>query len=112
MTDVARRNLRAPGAGAPRPIAPALLARARQARQLRAPWHGPKLRTLTVPTLVLHGDADPVGRPSAARAIARQVPHARLVILPGVGHELPRPLWPTLVGHLTDNADRARVPAG
>ncbi|MES3096022.1 MarR family transcriptional regulator [Sphingomonas aerolata] len=36
MTDVARRNLRAPGAGAPRPIAPALLARARQARQLRA----------------------------------------------------------------------------
>lgn len=36
MTDVARRNLRTPGAGAPRPIAPALLARARQARQLRA----------------------------------------------------------------------------
>lgn len=82
-----------------------------QARQLRAPWHGPKLRTLTVPTLVLHGDADPVGRPSAARAIARQVPQARLVILPGVGHELPRPLWPTLVGHLRDNAERARVPA-
>ena len=60
-----------------------------QARQLRAPWHGPTLRASTTPTLVLHGDADPVGRPSAARAIARQVPKARLVILPGVGHELP-----------------------
>src|SRR6478609_1356630 len=82
-----------------------------QARQLRAPWHGPRLRTMTPPTLVLHGDADPVGRPSAAPAIARQVPKARLVILPGVGHELPRPLWPTLVGHIRDNAERARVPA-
>jgi pimeloyl-ACP methyl ester carboxylesterase len=82
-----------------------------QARQLRAPWNGPRLRTLTTPTLVLHGDADPVGRTSAARAIAREVPAARLVILPGVGHELPRPLWPTLVGHIRDNADRAAVPA-
>ena len=47
----------------------------------------------------------------SAGAIARQVPQARLVILPGVGHELPRPLWPTLVGHIRDNAERARVPA-
>ena len=77
-----------------------------QARQLRAPWHGPRLKTLATPTLVLHGDADPVGRPSAARAIARQIPGARLVILPGVGHELPRQLWPSLVDLVRENAER------
>ncbi|MBV9795179.1 MAG: alpha/beta hydrolase [Actinobacteria bacterium] len=83
-----------------------------QARQAGASWHGPKLRELKQPTLVLHGDHDPILRVSAARATARAIPGARLVILPGVGHDLPEPLWPTIAREVRAVADRAARPAG
>src|SRR6202046_924425 len=44
-----------------------------QSRQVGAPWHGPKLRDLHKPVLVLHGDADPILRVSAARGTARAI---------------------------------------
>ncbi|MDL5157586.1 alpha/beta fold hydrolase [Actinomycetospora termitidis] len=77
-----------------------------QSRMLRAPWHGPRLRDLRAPTLVLHGDRDPVVRPSAARAIARAVPGAHLEIVPGLGHDLPAPLWGRFADRIRANADR------
>ncbi|MGK4578909.1 alpha/beta fold hydrolase [Kitasatospora sp. HPMI-4] len=67
-----------------------------QSRQIGAQWHGPRLRELRRPTLVLHGEQDPILRLSAARATARTVPGARLLTLPGVGHDLPAALWPTV----------------
>ncbi len=79
-----------------------------QSRQAGAPWHGPKLRGLHRPVLVLHGDHDPILRVSAARATARAIDGARLVILPGVGHDLPEPLWPQIADEVRRNADRAR----
>jgi pimeloyl-ACP methyl ester carboxylesterase len=78
-----------------------------QSRQVGAPWHGPKLRELDKPVLVLHGDRDPILRVSAARATARAITGARLVILPGVGHDLPAPLWPDIARLTRENADRA-----
>jgi pimeloyl-ACP methyl ester carboxylesterase len=78
-----------------------------QSRQVGAPWHGPKLGELRKPVLVLHGDKDPILRASAARATARAVDGARLVILPGVGHDLPAPLWPTIATEVRLLADRA-----
>jgi pimeloyl-ACP methyl ester carboxylesterase len=78
-----------------------------QSRQVGAPWHGPKLRELRKPVLVLHGDKDPILRVSAARATARAIDDARLVILPGVGHDLPVPLWPLIADEVRQNADRA-----
>jgi pimeloyl-ACP methyl ester carboxylesterase len=78
-----------------------------QSRQVGAPWHGPRLRDLRKPVLVLHGDADPILRVSAARATARAIEGARLVILPGVGHDLPAPLWPTIAGEVRVLADQA-----
>ncbi|GAB2577811.1 alpha/beta hydrolase [Paractinoplanes abujensis] len=67
-----------------------------QARQTSATWHGPRLRDLRVPTLVLHGERDPLARPAAGRRIAASVPGARYVELPGVGHDLPRAIWPAV----------------
>jgi pimeloyl-ACP methyl ester carboxylesterase len=65
-------------------------------RQLRATWHGPRLRDITAPTLVLHGEDDPVIKTSAARATARAIPGAKLTILSDVGHDLPAVAWTTI----------------
>ena len=78
-----------------------------QSRQVGAGWHGPKLRELRKPTLVLHGDHDPLLRVSAARNTAKAIAGARLVLLPGAGHDLPEPLWGTIADEVRRNADRA-----
>jgi pimeloyl-ACP methyl ester carboxylesterase len=45
------------------------------------------------PTLVLHGDEDPLFPPAHGAALAAEIPGARLVRLPGMGHEWPRRAW-------------------
>jgi pimeloyl-ACP methyl ester carboxylesterase len=80
-----------------------------QSRQVGAAWHGPKLRELRKPVLVLHGDHDPILRLSAARATAKAIDGARLVVLPGTGHDLPAPLWPDIARQVRQLADRARA---
>jgi pimeloyl-ACP methyl ester carboxylesterase len=57
-------------------------------------------RQIAVPTVVIHGKADKLMRPSGGRAIARAIPGARLVLFDGMGHELPEPLWDDIVGDL------------
>ncbi len=85
---------------------------AAQSRQASAKWHGGRLADLRVPALVLHGAQDPLIRPSAARRTAAAIPGARLVILPGVGHDIPAPLFPVVAGEVRAVADRAaRAPS-
>jgi pimeloyl-ACP methyl ester carboxylesterase len=55
------------------------------------------LRGLRVPATVIHGGADPLVLPSGGRATAAAIPGARLVILPDMGHDMPRELWPELI---------------
>lgn len=57
-------------------------------------------RDIAAPTVVIHGKADKLMRPSGGRAIARAVKNARLVMFDGMGHELPEPLWDDIVGEL------------
>lgn len=83
-----------------------------QSRQTGAGWHGPKLRELRKPALVLHGDHDPLLRVSAARHTAKAIAGARLVLLPGAGHDLPEPLWGTIADEVRHNADRALAHQG
>lgn len=66
-----------------------------------------ELAGVTAPTLVLHGEADPLQSPHAARATVRAMSHARLVTYPGMGHDLPRPLWPAITEEIAALADRA-----
>jgi pimeloyl-ACP methyl ester carboxylesterase len=84
---------------------------AAQSRQAGAKWHGGRLSQLRVPTLVLHGAADPLLRPAAARRTAAAISGARLVILPGVGHYLPAAVYPQVVGEVRALADQAAAAA-
>ncbi len=78
------------------------------ARQLAAivtaPDRSDLLARLRLPTTVIHGDADPLVNVSGGRATATAVPDAKLVIIPGMGHDLPREFWPQVIGAITDNA--------
>ena len=84
-------------------------------RQLAAIMTGgnraPQLRRVDVPTLVIHGKADRLVNPSGGRATAKAIPGARLLLIEGMGHDLPRGAWPQIVDAIADNAARAGVPA-
>jgi pimeloyl-ACP methyl ester carboxylesterase len=67
----------------------------------------PALRKLRLPVTVIHGTRDPLVRPSGGRATARAIPNARLRIVEGMGHDLPRALWPIFIDEICDNAARA-----
>ncbi|MBV8928585.1 MAG: alpha/beta fold hydrolase [Mycobacteriaceae bacterium] len=65
-------------------------------------------RRITAPTVVIHGKADKLMRPTGGRAIAKAIPGARLVLIDGMGHELPEQLWDQVVGELKTNFSEAR----
>jgi pimeloyl-ACP methyl ester carboxylesterase len=69
-----------------------------------------ELRRIVAPTLVVHGTADPLVRPSGGRATARAIPGAKLMRVPGMGHDLPRAVWPRLIEAIGENAVRAGGP--
>jgi pimeloyl-ACP methyl ester carboxylesterase len=66
-----------------------------------------RLRGLRVPTLVFHGRDDPLIPFRGGRATADAVPGARLIGIPGMGHDLPRQVWPQLVDAVVETAARA-----
>ena len=66
-----------------------------------------ELRRITAPTVVIHGDRDPMIRPSGGRATAAAIADARLVTIEGLGHDLPRGAWDRIVDAIVDNTQRA-----
>jgi pimeloyl-ACP methyl ester carboxylesterase len=64
------------------------------------------LRAISAPTLVVHGDADGLVDVSGGRATAAAIPGAELLIVPGLGHELPPGVWPELVAAVVANTRR------
>ena len=66
-----------------------------------------QLRSIRAPTLVVHGTADKLVAPSGARATANAIPGARLLQIPGMGHDLPRGAWPRIIDAIAENAARA-----
>ena len=85
--------------------------RAGVARQLHAITASgdrtPALERLRLPATILHGGSDPLIRPRAGRATARAIRDSRLRIFDGMGHDLPRQLWPELVEEIAATAERA-----
>jgi pimeloyl-ACP methyl ester carboxylesterase len=66
-----------------------------------------KLRAVRVPTLVIHGDVDPLIRVEAAQATAAAVPDAKLLVIEGMGHDFPRGVWAPIVDAIAEHAARA-----
>jgi pimeloyl-ACP methyl ester carboxylesterase len=77
---------------------------------LAAPGRSRRLRRLRVPTLVLHGERDPLILPWAGRMIAASIPGARLSIIENMGHDLGPTLWPYVIDAIKGNAQR-KLPA-
>ncbi|GAB4522656.1 MAG: alpha/beta hydrolase [Haliangiales bacterium] len=74
---------------------------------VHAPNRIPALRKLRVPSLVMHGRNDILVPVIGGKSTARAIPGARLRIFDGMGHDLPRPLWPVLVDEIARHADSA-----
>jgi pimeloyl-ACP methyl ester carboxylesterase len=66
-----------------------------------------ELRRITAPTLVVHGTADPLVRPSGGRATAKAIKGAKLLSIDRMGHDMPRAIWPQLIDAIAENAARA-----
>jgi pimeloyl-ACP methyl ester carboxylesterase len=70
------------------------------------------LRSIKAPTLVIHGTEDRLVRPSGGKATKRAIPGARLMLVEGMGHDLPRGAWPEILDGIAENAARAsKTPA-
>ena len=81
------------------------------ARQFLAVMAGgnrkPALASVAAPTLVIHGSDDPLVPVSGGKDTAEAVPGAELLIIEGMGHDLPPETWPRIVEAITALADRA-----
>ncbi|NUW33100.1 alpha/beta fold hydrolase [Nonomuraea sp. SMC257] len=67
----------------------------------------PRLRSLGVPTLVIHGADDVMCDVSGGRATAAAVPGAELAVFDGMGHNLPPALWPAMTDLVANLVRRA-----
>lgn len=70
------------------------------------------LERIEAPTLVIHGTEDRLVRPSGGKATAKAVPGAKLMMIEGMGHDLPRPAWPRIIDGIVRNAAHAGTAAG
>jgi pimeloyl-ACP methyl ester carboxylesterase len=82
-------------------------------RQLAAVLASPDrtegLRGVRLPFLVIHGEADPLVTFSGGQATAAAVPGSKLIAIPGMGHDLPQPLWGEVTDAIVANTQLASV---
>jgi pimeloyl-ACP methyl ester carboxylesterase len=83
------------------------------ARQLGAILASPDrtegLRGVDMPFLVIHGEEDPLVTLSGGQATAAAVPGAKLITVPGMGHDLPKALWDELIDAIVANTELAEL---
>jgi pimeloyl-ACP methyl ester carboxylesterase len=82
-----------------------------QARQLAAILaHGdrsPRLAAVRAPTLVIHGTDDPLVPVAGGVHTHASIPGSELLLIPGMGHDLPRPLFAKLVDAISTHVQKA-----
>ena len=85
------------------------------ARQLRAILASgsrkQRLGSVKAPTLVIHGTVDPLVPPEGGKDTAASIPGAKLLMIEGMGHALPIPTWPEIIGAIDKHAHAASAKA-
>jgi pimeloyl-ACP methyl ester carboxylesterase len=69
------------------------------------------LRKVSVPTLVIHGDIDPLVPLAGGVSTAQSIPGAELLVLEEMGHAISRPLWPQMIEAIGDVTTRVSIRA-
>jgi pimeloyl-ACP methyl ester carboxylesterase len=86
------------------------------ARQLAAIWASgdrtEAVRGIALPTLVMHGEVDPLIPVAGGRATATAIEGSELIVIEGMGHDLPRQLWPRIVDAVAAHVERAEAARG
>ncbi len=81
------------------------------ARQLRAILASgsrkERLASVKAPTLVIHGTVDPLVPPEGGKDTANSIPGAKLLMIEGMGHALPIPMWPEIIDAIDKHAHAA-----
>jgi pimeloyl-ACP methyl ester carboxylesterase len=72
----------------------------------------PALASVEAPTLVVHGDADPLIPLEGGRDTARAIPGAELLVIEGLGHELPPQVWPRIIDAISGHTEEAETTRG
>jgi len=67
----------------------------------------PALASVEAPTLIIHGDADPLVPLEAGRDTAQAIPGAELLVIEGMGHELPPQVWPRIIEAVSRHTEKA-----
>jgi pimeloyl-ACP methyl ester carboxylesterase len=63
--------------------------------------------SISVPSLVIHGAEDALVNVSGGRATAAAIPDAELLVVEGMGHDLPRAVWPPIIDRIAALIRRA-----
>lgn len=71
---------------------------------LSSPNRSKWLKQLSLPTLIIHGEADPLVKVEHAHALKKLMPHARLELVKDMGHEIPKPLYKNFATMIADLA--------
>ena len=66
-----------------------------------------RLHAVKAPTLVIHGTVDPLVRPEGGKDTAASIPGAKLLMIEGMGHALPIPMWPQIIDAIDQHAHAA-----
>jgi pimeloyl-ACP methyl ester carboxylesterase len=70
-----------------------------------------RLGQVKIPTLVIHGTVDPLVRPEGGKDTAASISGARLLMIAGMGHALPIPMWPQIIDAIDKHAHGAAAKA-
>jgi pimeloyl-ACP methyl ester carboxylesterase len=70
-----------------------------------------RLAAVKAPTLVIHGTVDPLVHPMGGRDTAASIPGAKLLMIEGMGHALPVPMWPQIIDAIDQHAHGAAAKA-
>ena len=70
-----------------------------------------RLASVKAPTLVIHGTVDPLVRPEGGKFTAAAIPGAKLLMIEGMGHALPIPMWPQIIDAIDKHAHAASARA-